>query len=172
MKNLLIAAACAATLACAVPANASPIVPLAFSGSGPAVSFHGTFDASGSGSNFTVNNVAGTETYDGVTSAITGISPYAGADQLLAGAPLLPDFGGISFSTATNGDFNLYTWNGASYELSSNVDPVGYPQNGVLLSSFSVSAVPEPATWAVFFLGLGALGVALRRRKPALAAAA
>jgi len=172
MKILLIATAFAATLACALPAEATPFVPLAFSGSGPAITFHGNFDASGLGSNFAVIDVAGTETYNGVTSAITGISPYAGADQLLAGAPLLPDFGGISFSTANDGDFNLYTWNGASYELSSNVDPVGYPQNGVLLSSFSVSAVPEPATWAMFFLGLGALSVVLRRRKSVWAVAA
>ncbi len=31
------------------------------------------------------------------------------------------------------------------------------------------STVPEPAAWALMFAGFGAVGVALRRRKPALA---
>jgi hypothetical protein len=32
----------------------------------------------------------------------------------------------------------------------------------------TVSAVPEPATWALMLLGVGFIGTALRRRKPAL----
>jgi hypothetical protein len=168
MKKLLLSAICAVVLASAGPASAGPISTLGFSGAGPGVSFHGTFGVSGAGSNFTVNNVLGTETYNGVTSAITGISAYAGADQNLSGVPLLPDFGGISFTTASDGDFNLYTWNGGSYELSSNVDPVGYPQNGVLLDSFSVKPVPEPATLALFGSGIAGV-IAMRRRKKKLA---
>ncbi|RYD47999.1 MAG: PEP-CTERM sorting domain-containing protein, partial [Sphingomonadales bacterium] len=30
--------------------------------------------------------------------------------------------------------------------------------------SVSIAAVPEPATWALFILGFGAIGTALRRK--------
>jgi hypothetical protein len=38
-----------------------------------------------------------------------------------------------------------------------------------LLTDVSLSAVPEPATWAMMILGLGAMGVTARRRRSALA---
>jgi len=52
-------------------------------------------------------------------------------------------------------------------------DLAGGNQNiGNILDNVSLSAVPEPATWAVMLLGFGGLGAAMRnnRRKLALAA--
>lgn len=43
--------------------------------------------------------------------------------------------------------------------------------DGYRLGSISVAAVPEPATWALMIGGFGLAGAALRRRRPALAAA-
>jgi hypothetical protein len=50
----------------------------------------------------------------------------------------------------------------------------GTDNNGPVLDdlSLSITAVPEPATWAMMILGFGVIGGALRRRqRPALAAA-
>lgn len=38
-------------------------------------------------------------------------------------------------------------------------------QNAFEIDDIAVSPVPEPATWAMMFLGFGALGFAMRRRK-------
>lgn len=46
---------------------------------------------------------------------------------------------------------------GISVDSSEQVNPVDFTVNGF-------AAVPEPATWALMILGLGAAGVALRRR--------
>ncbi len=110
------------------------------------------------GGPFTVTAISGERSGD----AITGLSSYAGSDQLLYATNPLFDLGGLSFSTAA-GDFNLYSYSSGSYdgywELSSTVDPVGYAQNGSQIS-LTVSAVPEPASIGLFgvaVLGLGAL---------------
>ena len=62
----------------------------------------GQFFTSDTSSPFTIINVTGTETYLGVSGIITGISNYAGADNLLyfPGSPTLVDFGGISFTAS------------------------------------------------------------------------
>ncbi|NUS99710.1 MAG: PEP-CTERM sorting domain-containing protein [Sphingomonas sp.] len=45
--------------------------------------------------------------------------------------------------------------------------------DGVMGGHIDIAAVPEPATWAMMFLGFGAVGYALRRRRrPVLAQAA
>jgi hypothetical protein len=40
-----------------------------------------------------------------------------------------------------------------------------------LVSNVSIVATPEPGVWAMMIVGMGAMGVTLRRRKTALAAA-
>ena len=42
-------------------------------------------------------------------------------------------------------------------------------QNAFEIDDIAVNGVPEPATWAMMLLGFGAIGIGLRRRKPALA---
>jgi len=59
---------------------------------------------------------------------------------------------------------NLPDWGSATeYAFSAG----GAGQN-VLLGGISLTALPEPATWAMMLLGFGAIGVALRRRKKVL----
>ncbi len=97
--------------------------------------------------------------------AITGLSPYAGSDQLLITASPYFDFSGISFETTGSMNYNLFTWNGGTYELASSVDPVGYPQNGVAFDpSFTVTDVPEPMSMALLGVGIFGTGVVARRR--------
>ena len=47
-------------------------------------------------------------------------------------------------------------------------DAVADNRGGV---SLSITAVPEPATWGLMIVGLGGVGVAMRRRKAAIFAA-
>ena len=98
---------------------------------------------------------------------IAGPNGYAGADNVLYATGDYTNnnvsFGGVSFA-AGGGSYNIYTWNGGTYLLSSVIDPVGYPQNGTL-GTFRVDAVPEPAIWAMMLMGFGGLGAATRTRR-------
>jgi hypothetical protein len=135
----------------------------------------GTFTTPDGGTSpFTVTGITGGETYNGIGDTITGpVSPYAGADNLLyyPGPPFV-DFPGISFSTISSGDFNLYydPSNLGSWVLSSFNAPVGYP-NGLspidlqVTQLASVAPVPEPATWAMMLLGFCGLGFLAYRRR-------
>lgn len=77
------------------------------------------------------------------------------------------------FSYALSNDRNNMNWaqesfvfqaTGASSTLSFMSDSSGGCCYGPALDSVSIAAVPEPATWALFILGFGAIGGALRRR--------
>ena len=98
--------------------------------------------------------------------AITALSQYAASDQLLYASDLRFDFGGLSFSTTAGGDFNLFSNNGAYYEVSSAVDPVGYASSGAPIVLF-VSAVPEPTTLVLLAAGSCVIAVIRRRRRTA-----
>lgn len=137
-----------------------------FSYSGAGVSGSGVITTGDAGSPFTITAISGTANGE----AITGLSTYAGADNLLY-FPTEPfvDFSGIAFSTATK-DWGLgYT--GSAYGIVNSVDNPGGSCCGVTPLAFSVTAAPEPATWAMMMLGFGGLGASLRSRRKAAAAA-
>ena len=106
------------------------------------------------------------------TFNVTGLSPYAGADNLFydpsTADPGFVDFGGISFTTdgGTGQDCNI---GGSSvsgqYVLNDqSTDPGGYagvPGSDVI--TFNAVQVPEPASLGM--LGLGLLGLGFARRK-------
>lgn len=95
---------------------------------------------------------------------ITGLSTYAGADNLLHNTGAWVSFGGLSFSTLSLGDFNFYN-SGLGYYglLSSRVDINGNP-DGVHATAL-VAAVPEPSTWAMMLLGFMTAGLSLRNQR-------
>jgi len=92
------------------------------------------------------------------TTVIT-LGDFSQSITLSSAAPLAPE----SFTFKTTGGQLSFA------------DLAGGNQNiGNILDNVSLSAVPEPATWAVMLMGFGGLGVAMRgnRRKLAVATAA
>jgi len=141
----------------------------------PNISGSGDLFTSGGSSPYVVTGATGTinDPYiPGGSFAITGLSSYADADNRLylpASAGFWDNsYGGISFTTATGGDFNL--GGGGTYAPEYNVlnasilNPVGYPvpQIGSYNVNLSVAAVPEPSTWAMLGLGFAALAYVAR----------
>jgi len=139
----------------------------------------GQFFTSDTSSPFTIINVTGTETYLGVSGIITGISNYAGADNLLyfPGSPTLVDFGGISFTasvpvsiTTPSGtdSFGIGFTNTGGYGITQQSSNPGGECCGVNPITFEVAAaVPGPIVGAGLpglVMALGGL-IALRRRR-------
>lgn len=99
--------------------------------------------------------------------AITGLSPYASSDNTFsAGSPHVT-FGGLSFSTLAGGDYNLANLDGQNgfVFLSSMLNPGGGIQaQGLTNIALTVTAVPEPAPFALMLAGIvGLIGVTRRR---------
>lgn len=120
----------------------------------------GLLTTTGVGFPYTVTGISGL--FDGI--AITGLSPYAGADQLLLqqNAPQ-PDTGGISFDV--NGvDYNWSNFESYLYPLGSlavsTLDPPGTGCCQIEITSATISAVPEIGTWAMMLLGFAGLSFA------------
>jgi choice-of-anchor C domain-containing protein len=84
----------------------------------------------------------------------------------------------ISFSSPGGGSLGAPAWvrqafsfvaTGATTTLSFRADPAssaGFYGPALDNISATVTAVPEPATWTMMFLGFGLAGAALRRRRP------
>lgn len=140
------------------------------------ITYNGTSATTGAFSgSLTGNETGGTITTIGGMSnglTVTGLSPYAGATQHLSFSSPYTDFGGISFSTSTGSDYNIYLDSSGLFELSSVLDPSGGPSGDAPLSSFTVTAVPEPATWLMMFAGFFMVGFGLRTRKRSVASVA
>ena len=78
------------------------------------------------------------------------------------------DTGGITVSTTGGVIFNLYDYQNAYGLANSTDDPsggLGAPPVNEPITTFNVSAVPEPSTWAMMILGFFGVGFMAYRRK-------
>ncbi|MEO8523914.1 MAG: PEP-CTERM sorting domain-containing protein [Caldimonas sp.] len=111
------------------------------------------------------------------TDAIVGLATpptygtYGFDNLLLAGPGSLLDVGGILFTTASGGAFNIC---GASPAFTGYVcGSSGYTEfnakTGVATGvTFTVQKLPEPTTYVLALAALGVMGLATRRRKVAV----
>jgi hypothetical protein len=125
----------------------------------------GSFTTGDASSPFTLTSISGI--VDGV--AINGLdfSGWATGDQLYyASAPhfTVP---GIVFGDINGVLYNLTSYPDGTDRVTNNVvDPGGFGDpTPVALTSLVITAVPEPATWAMMVLGFAGLGFMAYRRK-------
>jgi hypothetical protein len=164
LSKLLSAGATSLALAAAGSAHAGTYE-LHFTGTDILGSFVAMTDASN-----VLTSIAGSFTDTGLgpsAFSLTGISPYAAADNRLFPTPSYVTFSGISFTTSAGAgnDFNLFDNGGGSYYLlAQSIDPGGTTYADMPKLSLSVSAVPEPANLVLMLAGaLGLAGLARRR---------
>jgi hypothetical protein len=148
-----------------------------------------TLQANANGGNYDITSITGTVTQAGTSYAITGLMPppndpggLFGFDNIIfanaGSAPFTFDNGGIGFYAA--GIFNYYTPGNPN----GNVDPhaafnvwgdggslgtlattASYDANTNFNGTYSISAVPEPSTWAMMILGFAGVGFMTYRRR-------
>ena len=166
MKTITMTFAALAAAAAMVPASASAATLLFELSGGRNLSFqldsNPTPDSSQSflGEQAVFNGVDGTRGGGDVTFATISFGTGVFADLSITG-------GGLDF-TQYSGGGPLFTGPGSApvfapgtYQLTNTFFPA---QNSTLTISTVSGAVPEPATWALFILGFGAVGAGMRRR--------
>ena len=104
----------------------------------------------------TITGISGTDN----GAAITGLSLYLGADNLLfySGSNGYVDHNGLGFNTASL-SANIFTDFGSDYLYEDNTGAL------VNAGTFTVTPVPEPGSLVLFGTGLFGLGVVLRKRR-------
>jgi hypothetical protein len=146
MKCLRFAAAFAVAVLVAAPATAK-VYDFSFDGINGAAS--GSFTVNSSG---LITDLSGTQ--DGDKLTIDAVNTFASNDNLY---PLT--VGGLSFNAAGL-DYNLYLNGSQIWELDAATGI--YTGDGSQVTNLAISAAPEPATWAMFLMGLGTLGFLMR----------
>jgi len=128
------------------------------------------------GGGYDLTGITGTidDVAAGVVGTITGFAPGGGDDGVFAwdnvvytGTPHVDNLG-ILFDVGSQ-EANIYSATGGCCAL---VYAGAYPKGDVLAGSnnnfggdsgtFAIAGVPEPATWALMFMGVGMAGGALR----------
>lgn len=172
MRNLLFAAAAAATLMAAAPmANAATVLNFTFAPDGN--SAVASFNSSGAGTIFsdtyTFTLPSGFASTSLTTAAVNGTTDTAFTSVLMNGNTLTTNSSGTIdakslLNVSVNPGANTLVVNGTSGGL--------YSYGGNISFMKLAAGIPEPASWGLMIMGFGGIGAALRtRRRTALGAA-
>ena len=170
-RSLALMAAAAATAAIAVgPASATEFL-WSYSGdNGGPVTASGILDATPDGGGvYSVTSISGTR--NGV--AITGLTTYAGDDNLVYTTAPYVDYPGLAY-LAGGSAFNVYYDTGTSNSYAcgaigyceigpgiTGTSGLGPPVNSIgSITTFTLTAVPEASAWAMMLVGFAGLGLA------------
>jgi hypothetical protein len=130
-----------------------PSYTLDVSSTGGPINFFGAYFASTDATNtltfLKAGNVVGTVTLDQVWA----LADYPLGDQMHV-------YASFSFTGGATYDQIVF------YQPNS---PRGFESDNHTVGTLSESPMPEPAAWAMMLVGFGAMGTALRRRRPAIA---
>jgi hypothetical protein len=172
MRNLLFAAAAAATLMAAAPlANAATVLNFTFAPNGN--SAVAAFNSSGTGTTFsdtyTFTLPAGFASTSLTTAAVNGTTDTAFSSVMLNGITLTTNASGAIdvkslLNVAVNPGGNTLVVNGTSGGL--------FSYGGNISFAKLAAGVPEPASWALMIMGFGGMGAALRNKRRVQAAVA
>ena len=179
MRKLLIGMAGATALALSSAANATITINSSTGlATAPSVVNTATQSTVGLTANQTVNgtwsaSVDFTNDLSGIYSLLIGTSTPGSTITgfMLQNSAQTTTYFTYSGSPFTNNTFNLGSLAAGDYLFTFNGNNTS-TEGGVTSANltFSVAAVPEPATWALMLLGFAGVGFAMRRsRKPALA---
>jgi hypothetical protein len=106
-------------------------------------------------------------------SAITRTSTFRSADNLLfTNGFAFVSTTGISFDTVGGDMVNIFSFFGQGTPPTGNAYAELSTLGGFGVGTFTLTAVPEPATWAMMLIGFAGLGVAGYRASQKRAAAA
>jgi hypothetical protein len=169
MKKSLLALACAlATLTPLAVANAQNVYTLDTTGSGTSLDV-GDIGAASSAGEFQLSTLglSGVNNYffqvqsdvTGASSFLSDFNPNGSVSSSILGV----SGSGLTSNAASpiSTSFNLTP--GTVYDLQVS----GAAGTSFIANVQAVSAAPEPATWALMVLGIGAIGVAMRRSRQA-----
>jgi hypothetical protein len=132
----------------------------------------GGFTAPGSGTLTVTLSPMGGDLVTSISGTVGGdtiaglISNFFGDNLLFPnnnGTSLL-DTQGISFNDVLGNDYNIFGFFAPGQVTSGNAYGQRAPQ-GFGVGTFAISAVPEPATWAMMLLGFAGLGFAFRQTR-------
>lgn len=122
-------------------------------------------------------NLAGFSAIKAIGFLWGSVDTYNWVDVLGRDGSVLKTFNGVDVAMSPNGSWTTPVMNPyATITISgadrANIGGLRFRSDGNAfeMDNFAIGAVPEPATWALFVLGFGALGGAMRRRSRAMVA--
>jgi len=115
--------------------------------------------------NVSDNSVTGSFDYDVTTQTLTNVKYNRGGD--IFNVATLGSPGEVYFGDTNTGDYDVYEFanslaNGGTDVITQGYHPAIVVDAGGSVSTTTIAAAPEPATWVMMLMGIGLLGAVMR----------